>query len=191
MSQIKQQEPEKEVPENNMEEEKQREDHSHEFVKPHKVKSRLVEESDCERVAADSEKMFGLCNVQVGIYPAGFAVAHPQITSEDPLRFFVTSSGLVVVNPEIVRHSNYQVEEAEGCLTFHNVLPIRKARYRIVELEFNELEKGEDGKWHIGPREHSKFKGREARIAQHEVEHLDATYLYGNLFQEEETKQEN
>jgi peptide deformylase len=67
----------------------------------------------------------------------------------------------VFVNPEmIVMQSQGRKQEKEGCLSFPNREPILIKRYKVVKLRAN------GGDW-------EKFKGFEARIIQHEMDHLD------------------
>lgn len=161
-----------------IEEKEEKKDYADDFVAPHSVISRPVEEKDLERVMEDGKKMVELCHVKVGNYPAGFAVAHPQITKEDPLRFYAMYDGQIIINPEIVRHSEYTKNEVEGCLSYGRTMPIRKDRYRIVEMEYNELQQNADGEISLSERRHVRLKDREARIVQHETEHFESIYLY-------------
>lgn len=148
------------------------------YVEPHKVVSRDVEEKDIPKVLEDGEKLWKLAHTPVGIFPAGFAMAHPQINKDDPMRFYATYDGDIVVNPVITRHSNSEVYDLEGCMSFPNNMPVRKSRWYKIEMEYTELEEQEDGSFKFSDRKKASLKGREARIVQHEIGHFSCEYLY-------------
>lgn len=147
------------------------------YVEPHNKISREVTEADLKRVLADSEKMWALCNIKRGIYPSAIALAHPQIDDKDPLRFFVTCNGDVVINPVITRHTNSTKKDIEGCLTFQMDMPIQKERWYKIEAEHLTIDISGDG-LKMGPMVLAKLKGFEARFFQHEVDHLNGIYIY-------------
>ena len=62
------------------------------IINPHNKISRLVKESDLERVYKDAEEIYLLLNQKIGMADGAFAIAHPQCVEEDPLRFFVVKS---------------------------------------------------------------------------------------------------
>lgn len=71
----------------------------------------------------------------------------------------------ILINPEVVDHSEQKVEAEEGCLSF----PAQYAKIKRpdrVDVKFQDL----DGKWH-----QASFEGIEARCAQHEIDHLNGT----------------
>lgn len=139
----------------------------------HTIKSRDVVESDIERIVKDAPIMRAICNMPSGIYSHGFAVAHSQVTKEDPLRFFVTKEGLVVINPIIERHSSTSYIRNEGCLTYPTV-PLKKMdRWYKCEVSFNVLEGNK-----ISERKQRSVKAIEAQVFQHELNHMDAIYIY-------------
>lgn len=139
------------------------------LVKPHRTKSRNVEPSDIERVLAEVERMREV----ILSSEACVALAHPQIEATDPLRFYVLREGDVFINPVIERHSSYVVDSMEGCMTFKGQAEVRKNRWRKIDLSFQKIE---DGK--LTERETIKLIALPSFIAQHEIDHLDATYCY-------------
>ena len=70
-----------------------------EIIAPHKNKSRPVTEADIARVLEDAK------NMQAHVVEKCVALAHCQIESKDPLRFFVTKNREIVINPVIIRLS--------------------------------------------------------------------------------------
>ncbi len=144
------------------------------YVPPHSTICRKVVQKDIKRVIKDGQLMFELCTAPVGNYRRAYAIAHSQITDKDPLRFFVTSSQAVIINPAIVRKTEALKHELEGCMTFPLAKPVLKGRSYRCEVEYQTIDP--DGKltevrvWHL--------KGIEARMIQHEIDHLNGIYLY-------------
>lgn len=138
-----------------------------EIITPHKNISRPVTEADIARVIEDAQKM------QAHVVEKCVALAHCQVESKDPLRFFVTKNREIVINPIITRHSGYTVDSVEGCMTYPDNAPITKQRWRKVEVEYQTIQ---DGK--LTAVESSEYKGLQAAIFQHEINHFDAIYCY-------------
>ena len=144
------------------------------YVKPHKKISREVEEKDFNKVIKDAHIMYNLCFTQRDKYGGAKAVAHPQIDKNDPLRFFVTKEKKIVINPVITRHTNHTVDSLEGCLSFPDYPMIVVQRWNKCEVEYFTLDK--EGKKLIKVFE--KLNGTEAKVFQHEIQHLDSIYIY-------------
>lgn len=138
-----------------------------EIIKPHRVKSREVKEEDIPRVIYDANEMFkhvsGKC----------VALAHSQITDQDPLRFFVNKEGEIIINPKITRHVNYFVDSIEGCMTFPDNGEIKKSRYRKIDVSFQTIENGK-----LGPIHEAEVRNLTAFIFQHEIDHMDGIYCF-------------
>jgi peptide deformylase len=144
------------------------------WIKPHNKKARDVEEKDVERVKKDAEKMLILCYAGNGKYPSGFAVAHTQIEKKDPLNFYVTVKGEIVVNPKIIKHSNYMIDSEEGCLSFPDDEPKIVQRWQKCVVECQTVtEKGK-----LTEKGTANVSGKEAKITQHEVDHLEGINIY-------------
>jgi len=163
-----------------MTEEKKEENYLDRYVEPHKKVSREVKEKDLKRVISEAHILYNLCFASRGFYEIRkkgdyhFAIAHPQIDDKDPLRFFVTADKDIVINPSITRHSNYTVKDREGCMSFPNNLPATVERWQKIEVECQTLDSG--GK--LTDKINLKLSGKDAKIYQHETEHLDAKYIY-------------
>lgn len=138
------------------------------FVPPHQKKSREVTQADVPRVLEEIERMRGAFKQKNCL-----ALAHPQVDDKDPLRFFITYDGHVFINPVIGRHSGYTVDSTEGCMTFPGFPYIVKQRWQKVDITYQIIR---DGILSV-PREKA-LSGLPSKIAQHEVDHLDAIYCY-------------
>jgi peptide deformylase len=84
----------------------------------------------------------------------------------------------VLVNPTIVEYSQAQDEEVEGCLSFPNMNG-EVVRSKWIKVEAMNLN---------GKKIKKKFTGWEARIFQHEYDHLDGTVYIDRLSEETRAK---
>lgn len=166
-----------------------RQDYLKRYVKPHRKKCHEVKEKHLKRLIKEAHILYNLCFTQRGKYPSAFAMAHPQITKKKPLRFFVTAKQEIIINPIIKQHtgsicdcqsaincthSKHFSYENEGCMTFPDRLLITVPRWIKCEVEFNTLKK--DGS--LSERMTKNLSGKEARIFQHEIDHLNFIYIY-------------
>ena len=165
-----------EINENEAEEAKKEEpiDFLKHYVDPHKKISREVGEDDLERVLKDAHILYNLCFTQSGKYGGALAVAHQQINDKDPLRFFVTKAKKVVINPKIIRHTQHTVDSMEGCLSFPSLEMKIVQRWNKCEVKYFTIDG--DGKKLIEKVEN--LNGREAKVWQHEIDHMDAKYIF-------------
>jgi peptide deformylase len=144
------------------------------LVKPHTKVSRDVITDDLPRVLEEAKVLYNLCYSLVGIYPGAHAMAHPQIDDKDPLRFFVTANKEIIINPKITRHTKTPVDSKEGCMSYSDQPKKMVGRYHKVEVDYQTLDN--DGK--LTEVMHSNIQGKNSFITQHEVDHLDAKYIY-------------
>lgn len=144
------------------------------YVKPHNKKSRKVTNKDLQDVKEDAIILFMLCNTKHGIYPGGLAVAHPQIDSKDPLRFFVINTSEVVINPVITNHTRHTVDSEEGCLSFPDKKPIIVQRYNKIQVEYQTIDKD----FKLTKVIKADISGKRAKVFQHEINHLDSVYIF-------------
>lgn len=124
--------------------------------------------------------------------PVGVGLAFPQVGKN--LRAFamreVSAEGdpkqaeiIVLINPEIVEHSPHKTlgekekePDLEGCLSIPNVYgPV--PRWTWIKLKYQILEKGEL------VDQTKKLSGYPARIAQHELDHLDGVLFSDYLLE--------
>lgn len=150
------------------------------LVLPHSLKSRLVTEEDVPRVVEETKVLHAICFEPTGKYQGAFAMHHSQIDDKDPLSFFVTADRRIIINPVVIRHSSYEVDSDEGCVTFSHLPQVTVKRWRKMDVEYVTIM--------VDPDDETKFKlssiieehvvGREAWMFQHEMGHGDAKYIY-------------
>jgi len=129
-------------------------------------------------VIEDGMKMVDQLRRPVGRWQSGYALAHSQITKKDPLRFFVTTKGDAIINPKITwkPHENQAEPHNEGCYTFHSLedRTVYVPRFEKIKAEWYELM--EDGK--VSPKVTAELRGMQAKVFQHEIDHMDGIYIY-------------
>jgi peptide deformylase len=84
----------------------------------------------------------------------------------------------ILVNPKIVEYSEAKDEEIEGCLSFPDMSG-EVVRSKWIKVEAMNLK---------GKKMKKKFTGWEARIFQHEYDHLDGTVYIDRLSEEARAK---
>lgn len=137
------------------------------IVEQHRVYSRKVTAVDTTRVISEVSEMKKM------IVGTCVALAHPQVNDTDPLAFYLTESGEIIINPVITRHSNYTVDSKEGCMTFPNRPAIIHQRWHKIELSYQTIE---DDK--LTEEKTASLSGFNSFVAQHEIDHLQAKYCY-------------
>lgn len=154
---------------------------SSKYAPPHNKKSRLVVNDDIERVLKDAEIMHEMCLVGRADYTTAYAIAHPQIDDKDPLRFYVTSAGQIIINPTITNHTNQFLDRKEGCMTWPGEPMKTVLRYNKVTLSYQTLVYREvDGKkvMKLSPVVETGYSGKDANVVQHELQHLNGKCIY-------------
>jgi len=150
------------------------------YVPPHHKKSRQVIEKDISRVTEDGRDLLTLCSLPRGPYMGSEAMAHPQITDKDPLRFFMLPNGLIVINPLIVNHTKIAIFTEEGCMSYPNE-PVKTMvpRYHKITVEFQTLVTDEKSKkTKIGPFMVEELSSHSSHVFQHEICHLNGYDIY-------------
>jgi peptide deformylase len=145
------------------------------LIAPHpvlKAKCRLVADSDADLIRGLIPRMFAT------MYKApGIGLAAPQIGQT--VRMFVvdvqregTKSGpLVMVNPEIVAHSDELNTYEEGCLSLpEQFAPV--TRPRVVKMRFIDAQ---------GMKQEIEADGLLATCIQHELDHLNGVLFVDHL----------
>jgi peptide deformylase len=94
------------------------------------------------------------------------ALAAPQIGIQ--CRMFAMRPGRVFINPTILKTDGGLVTELEGCRSLPNIKPVPVSRHRRVSLMWI----NENGETQIG-----SFSGYDARVIQHEIDHLDGIMI--------------
>ena len=148
----------------------------------HSKPSREVTSKDIPKILEDAPVMGELCHTQVGIYDGGNALSHCQINNEDPLRFFVSSSGEVIINPVIINHTSAPVDSVEACMSFPEKPPIVVKRYHKIVLRFQQLTLEKE----LSEPKEEDFSGPEAKVVQHEVAHMNGHSIYDEIVRPED-----
>lgn len=151
------------------------------YVEPHNVVSRSVFSEDIFTIEKEAEVMYKLLFCRRGKHQGAYALAHAQIESKTPLRFFVTHYA-VVINPVIIRHTEHGHVKKEGCLTFPDHDPAIVKRFNKCEVEFQTIIKHKDGSLGLSDVVKKSIKGLEAEVWQHEIDHMNAKYIYEDIF---------
>lgn len=150
------------------------------YVKPHNKVAREVDpEKDLQKVFDEAAVLYALCYIQHGHYRSAYAVAHPQIEDKDPMRLFVVGgeNSKVVINPKVIRHTNHFVDSEEGCMSFPDQGMIVVPRYHKFEVEYLTFNEEKENELELIPQT-LNLSGQEAKIWQHEIDHLDGISIY-------------
>jgi peptide deformylase len=104
----------------------------------------------------------------------GAGIAAPQVNISE--RFFIMYSNpnerypnapkmkpIVIVNPEIISHSDELIEDWEGCLSIPSIRAL-VPRYSSVTVKFTSR---------LGDIVEADYSGFIARVFQHEIDHLN------------------
>lgn len=156
------------------------------FVPMHDKPGRTVTEADLPRVMEEAELMHRMCFAPFGMYMSAHAIAHTQIDDKDPLTFFVTANGEIIVNPRIISHTKVPVESKEGCMTMPDRAPIKVKRYNVITAEFQTIQKNEDGTFCLTPVQQKEFTGKVSMIFQHETAHGLGHCIYQDVISPED-----
>lgn len=144
------------------------------YVAPHTKVSREVTQNDVGRLLNEAEIMHKLCFTPRGKYPSALAIAHPQIDDKDPLRFFVTLTGEMIVNPVIKNTTKVTVDNVEGCMSYPEKDTKKVQRHNVIDLDYQTILKNGE----LSEVMSTTYTGKLAKIIQHETDHLNAKYVY-------------
>ena len=144
-----------------------------EIIKSHNLVSRSVNGEDLDRVKKDAVELARLCKLPKGLKTYAFALAHCQITDQDPLRFFVNFYGDIIINPVITKRLDKPYREKEGCMSFAELPDITVLRNHLIEVEYFILDMG------MMIKTNQVLRDLNARIFQHEIDHFDGKNIYG------------
>ena len=102
----------------------------------------------------------------------GIGLAAPQVG--ESIRLIIAPVGgkmVALINPEITMKSKETAVDEEGCLSLPNVyLPITRSANILVTYTDAQ-----------GKAQERKLEGLEARVVQHEVDHLDGVLIVDNV----------
>lgn len=106
-----------------------------------------------DTIQANSDRCVGMAANMIGVLKTILAA---QIGKEY----------LVMINPKIISHSKDSYEAEEGCLSLSGVRTAK--RYNMITVEYL------DRKF---KKKKATFKGFEAQIIQHEMDHFDGIII--------------
>ncbi|MFA6000481.1 MAG: peptide deformylase [Candidatus Paceibacterota bacterium] len=149
------------------------------YVKPHKKVSEPVTEKNLDRLLKDAVTMLRMCGTPHGRFPSAFAIAHAQMDDKEPLRFFVTFEGELIINPVIVRHTRHTIVSDEGCMTYPFGPLMSVPRWNKCEVEYQTLD--DDDK--LTEIKKKNLSGKDSKVWQHEIDHMDGIYIYDRIEQ--------
>ena len=145
------------------------------FVPPHKKVSRPIVDKDYDFVMEEVKICNAACYVKRGKYPSAFAIAHPQINDKDPVRMFVFANGIYIMNPRVIRYSKTIHMDKEGCLSYSDRDRVNVFRYHKLTLDYDIFNPEKKLVKALYPIEAT---GQNARIVQHELDHLNGVTIY-------------
>lgn len=130
----------------------------------------LVLRQKAKRVPAVTPEILRLLDDMEGTMHVfeGIGIAAPQVG--ESLRLAVVCLGelpVQLVNPEIVWKSDEQVLGDEGCLSLPGVRVV-VPRANSIKVAFTDRD---------GQRQEWRLSGLDARVVQHEVDHLDGVLI--------------
>lgn len=149
-------------------------------VKPHLKKSRGVKDEDINTVVKDSKILYELCFTSSGLFNGAFAMHHSQINDKDPLDFFVTADRKIVVNPVVLKHSNYTTDSKEGCMSFPDKPQRIVPRWHKMEVEYQTImvdPENKDG-FKLSSKIQESLAGKDSFVWQHEIDHSKGIFIY-------------
>lgn len=147
----------------------------------HSVKSREVTAADLPRVIEDAVKMHQMCLSSHGVHEGAYAIAHSQLTDNDPLCFFVDFVGRIIINPKITNHTKVTVPREEGCMSFPEFYKVEVQRWNKVEVEYKSFPrhlKESELSWDELETYKDNVGGVDAQVFQHEIDHMNAKYIF-------------
>ena len=144
------------------------------LLKQCKKQSRKVLKSDYPQIKEMAGEFIDLCREPLGKYPFAHALAHCQIDHNDPLRFFVTHDGRVIINPKMVGWNAQEAEELEACYSFPHRPSKKVKRFLKVYIDYQYMDP--EGKVFL--EKNKAFEGIMARVFQHEFNHFNSISIY-------------
>lgn len=154
------------------------------YCEPHNLKSKWVTDADIPKVLADGKDLVAMCNLPRGKYSGISALAHSQMDDKDPLRFFVLPTGMVIINPVIVNHTNTIIPKAEGCMSFPDRDIIKDIpRYNKITVRYQTLATIEGSDLPVLSKIVTEgITGGSSHVFQHECSHLNGFNIYDEVY---------
>jgi peptide deformylase len=96
----------------------------------------------------------------------GIGLAATQVGRKERIIVMKTTDIRIFFNPTILKKSSTKIQTEEGCLSFKQTVPVKRAKDITIRY-MNEL----------GKLKTSTFKGLDATVIQHEIDHLNGITL--------------
>lgn len=127
---------------------------------------------DLPKIEAVIPEIVKICKTHIGKFKGAYAIAHCQIEPNDPMTFFVLSSGEAIINP-VINSKTDKFTHKEGCLSYKFRSRKKVSRFNQIEVSYTSLH----GKkfQYFGNEVH---QGLIACIFQHEMDHFVNKYIY-------------
>ncbi|MCR5110294.1 MAG: peptide deformylase [Ruminococcus sp.] len=106
-----------------------------------------------DTLAANSDRCVGMAANMIGVHKTILVAA-------------IGGKQIAMVNPKMTDHSKEVYETEEGCLSLDGVRPVK--RYQFVTVEYLD---------HRFKRKKQTFRGFEAQIIQHEMDHFEGKII--------------
>ena len=106
-----------------------------------------------DTLAANSDRCVGMAANMIGVHKTILVAA-------------IGGKHIAMVNPKMTDHSKEVYETEEGCLSLDGVRPVK--RYQFVTVEYLD---------HRFQRKKQTFRGFEAQIIQHEMDHFEGKII--------------
>lgn len=132
-------------------------------------KCKLVEESDLEEIKAVYEEMKKIC-LNPKTLGVGLAANQVGINKDFFITKYPNQVFNIYINPLITSFSNETEIKEEGCLSFNKKLKYPIKRSLSIVMDYIDL-----SEYKVVTKE---FHNMEARIIQHEVDHLNGITMY-------------
>lgn len=125
-----------------------------------------------ERFDGDTDRVIAMM-IESMYASSGVGLAAPQVNVSQRIAVIDHSGGddanqmTVMINPDVIWRSAETASGAEGCLSLPGVM-LDVVRHVAVDVEYSSVD---------GVRRVERLAGIRARIAQHEIDHLDGILM--------------
>ena len=120
-------------------------------------------------------------------HPRALAIAHSQVDDKDPIRFFITNDGEVIINPVIASTTKTPVYKREGCLSFADRAELEMVpRFGKITVTYQNLvtvDGNPEPKLSLPITE--TLSSHAAHVFSHEVGHLNGVNIYDEDYRPE------
>jgi peptide deformylase len=167
------------------------------IIKPHKNKSRKATDNDAQFIAEQASEMMLLAakiEHDRKFFSSVFGIHHSQVCKK-PIDFFVLNptnamistryemrDSFVIINPEIINHTNNTVDSMEACLSFAGMPEVKVDRWNKITVRYQILVEQDNGSWLLSIPHEENIGSILAKIFQHEMDHGQAKYIYKNNY---------